>query len=570
MALNMLNNELLFKYLLKISSDLIIFFDASFRIQGISKQAKKFFPLERNQKPNENLLDFFNRYQLKETFFNNLKKINQGKKIPLPTMIVPHKRGHYLIDWEITALPKKYFPEDLFVLQSTNIVKTLPDSPEERPIFPKYTTTKRGKIYSNDQADALKEINKEIMGIDILSSRPNKIKQLLIFLRAIVANMPGNVYWKDKNSTYLGCNNNVLKITGTSSRAEITGKDDFYFEKILNWPVGTAARFRQDDIAVINSKTPLIFEDRFIQADSKKVIMLTTKSPIFDNNGKVIGIIATSIDITERKRAEENLYKIKVAAAEAKRLDNIIEYAPGMIYWKNKNSIYLGCNDQFAIAAGYANRTDIYCKSDNDIPWSEGINASIRDDKMVMESGKPKYNIEEIIHLPNGEKTILLTNKVPLHDSSGEIIGILGISKDITRRKEMEEELCQVMGKISLQDSQICLKNIMENLPQYVYWKDRNLVYQGCNNHVAQYLGLNSPLEIVGKTDNDFNWDEARIKFLHQIDTAILQEGITNVVEDVIPKEDGSARIMLSSKAPLRNESNEIVGILGVSFDITD
>ncbi len=441
MALNMLNNELLFKYLLKISSDLIIFFDASFRIQGISKQAKKFFPLERNQKPNENLLDFFNRYQLKETFFNNLKKINQGKKIPLPTMIVPHKRGHYLIDWEITALPKKYFPEDLFVLQSTNIVKTLPDSPEERPIFPKYTTTKRGKIYSNDQADALTEINKEIMGIDILSSRPNKIKQLLIFLRAIVANMPGNVYWKDKNSTYLGCNNNVLKIAGISSRAEITGKDDFYFEKILNWPVGTAARFRQDDIAIIDSKTPLIFEDRFIQADSKKVIMLTTKSPIFDNNGKVIGIIATSIDITERKRAEENLYKIKVAAAEAKRLDNIIEYAPGMIYWKNKNSIYLGCNDQFAIAAGYQNREDIIGKSDYYFPWHAQAAKFNQDDKQVIESGKPMLNIQDIVPLGGGKQAVVLSNKVPLRDRDGEVIGVLGIATDVTERKNIEEAL---------------------------------------------------------------------------------------------------------------------------------
>ncbi len=127
-----------------------------------------------------------------------------------------------------------------------------------------------------------------------------------------------------------------------------------------------------------------------------------------------------------------------------------------------------------------------------------------------------------------------------------------------------------VSYKISLQESKIYIKNIIENLPQYVYWKDKNLVYQGCNNLVAQYLGLKSPFEIVGKTDNDFHWDEARVNFLHQIDKAILQEGITNSVEDTIPKEDGSTRVMLSSKAPLRNESNDIVGILGISFDITD
>ncbi|WP_347251263.1 ATP-binding protein [Legionella sp.] len=127
-----------------------------------------------------------------------------------------------------------------------------------------------------------------------------------------------------------------------------------------------------------------------------------------------------------------------------------------------------------------------------------------------------------------------------------------------------------VSYKNSLQDSQIYLRNIIENIPQYVYWKDRNFVYQGCNNLVAQYLGLKSPQEIIGKTDSDFNWDQRRVNFLHHTDELILREGITNIVEDAIPKENGSTRIMLSSKAPLRNENNEIVGILGISFDITD
>ncbi|MBA2655474.1 MAG: response regulator [Tatlockia sp.] len=124
--------------------------------------------------------------------------------------------------------------------------------------------------------------------------------------------------------------------------------------------------------------------------------------------------------------------------------------------------------------------------------------------------------------------------------------------------------------KTCLQDSRLYLKNIIENLPQYVYWKDNNLVYQGCNNLVAQYLGLNSPLDIIGKTDSDFNWTKTRVNFLHKIDEIILQRGTTNVVEDAIPKEDGSLNIMLTSKAPLRNDDNEIIGIMGISFDITE
>jgi len=124
--------------------------------------------------------------------------------------------------------------------------------------------------------------------------------------------------------------------------------------------------------------------------------------------------------------------------------------------------------------------------------------------------------------------------------------------------------------KNSLQNNSIYLKSIIENLPQYVYWKDRNFVYQGCNNLVAQYLGLNSPLEIVGKTDRDFKWDTYRINFLHKIDDIILTQGTPNVIEDSLPKEDGSFSVMLTSKTPLRDDNGEIIGILGISFDITD
>jgi len=115
----------------------------------------------------------------------------------------------------------------------------------------------------------------------------------------------------------------------------------------------------------------------------------------------------------------------------------------------------------------------------------------------------------------------------------------------------------------------IYLQNILENLPEYIYWKDKNLIYKGCNKHVAEYLGLRSPKDIVGKTDYSFGWDEVRIRDLHEIDMQIIKTGREVIVEEIIPKSDGSQRIMLTSKSPLYCEANNIVGILGVSADIT-
>lgn len=114
------------------------------------------------------------------------------------------------------------------------------------------------------------------------------------------------------------------------------------------------------------------------------------------------------------------------------------------------------------------------------------------------------------------------------------------------------------------------LFNILENLPQYVYWKDSNLAYKGCNRNVSDYLGLPSPYAVIGKTDEDFGWSKDRVEALKLVDEQILKKGKISVVEDVIPHQDGTLRVMLTSKQPLRDENGSIMGILGISTDITD
>ncbi|KTD11897.1 sensory box histidine kinase/response regulator [Legionella gratiana] len=113
------------------------------------------------------------------------------------------------------------------------------------------------------------------------------------------------------------------------------------------------------------------------------------------------------------------------------------------------------------------------------------------------------------------------------------------------------------------------LNSIIENLPQLVYWKDRNGVYQGGNKYAAQSLNLNNTSEIKGKTDDDFGWSEERIKSLRDIDNLIIQTGVSCVVEDAIPI-NGLVKIYLTSKTPLRNEHGEIMGVLGISTDISE
>ncbi|MBU4388659.1 MAG: GAF domain-containing protein [Proteobacteria bacterium] len=118
----------------------------------------------------------------------------------------------------------------------------------------------------------------------------------------------------------------------------------------------------------------------------------------------------------------------------------IIDNLPQAIFWKDKNSVYLGCNKKFAIHAGVESPEDIVGKNDYDLPWKkEETELYIDADRRVMETDTPEYHIEEDMLQADGKQAWVETNKIPLHNTRGEVIGILGSYEDITERKLSEE-----------------------------------------------------------------------------------------------------------------------------------
>ncbi len=118
---------------------------------------------------------------------------------------------------------------------------------------------------------------------------------------------------------------------------------------------------------------------------------------------------------------------------------------------------------------------------------------------------------------------------------------------------------------------QMSIAVILENLPEYIYWKDKDRIYRGCNRKLAKAAGLASTKKIIGKKDENFGWSKERIATLKQHDDKILLHGEDVYVEEVIPlPKDNSHRIMLTHKIPLKDSYGNINGILGISVDITE
>lgn len=254
--------------------------------------------------------------------------------------------------------------------------------------------------------------------------------------------------------------------------------------------------------------------------------------------------------------------KIKKLEEQVEMLEGIIAMMPGHVYWVDTNGVYRGCNDAQAKSAGLTSRKNIVGLKNKDLPWNkdamELVNELDKINWQVMMSGKPVL-LEEPAQLPDGKEAMFLSNKTPLYNSNREVIGMVGVSIDITARKEAEH----LRVELNFIDTLLRLS------PGHVYWKDLEGKFLGCNDLQAKDAGFRSSADIVGMTDYDMPWKEDA-ELLRKNDTTVINNGRSVIVEEPSKRIDGKRAIWLSHKEPLKNSNGEIIGIIGMSIDITE
>ncbi|MEA5452430.1 GAF domain-containing protein [Leptolyngbya sp. CCNP1308] len=168
-------------------------------------------------------------------------------------------------------------------------------------------------------------------------------------------------------------------------------------------------------------------------------------------------------------------------------LQTVLDTVPLSVFWKDRASTYLGANRLFLQDAGLSFSSELVGKTDFEMPWGATEAEAYRtDDRIVMENGEAKLAIIEPQHQQDGTTIWLETNKLPLRNLAGEVVGVLGTYQDITERKNAEIALQRQLAAIEAAVNGIA---ILEN-ERYLYLN---------SSHVKMF-GYEQAEELIGQS----------------------------------------------------------------------
>ncbi len=313
-------------------------------------------------------------------------------------------------------------------------------------------------------------------------------------------------------------------------------------------------------------------EYRLKGANGKFHWHLSRAHPLRNARGEVIQWVGTVTDIEDQKLAEQMLRltqteleqrvaeRTAALALERDFLQVLMDNLPDSIYFKDAEFRFTRVNRAYARLLGIEDPQVAIGKTQAHFLSAHLTRQSLVDEQRMFVTGEPIIDAREQVRNASGNTIWMSSTKVPLRDANGNFTGIVGVSRDITERKLFEERLAY---------ERELLQTLLENSPDYIYFKDLNSRFLRFSQTLARKFGV-APADLVGKNDSDFFGEEhARDAFEDEQRIIRTGEPVIGKVEQEQIKATGGITWALTNKMPLRNPEGKIIGTFGISKDIT-
>ncbi|TWU54462.1 Signal transduction histidine-protein kinase BarA [Rubripirellula tenax] len=325
-------------------------------------------------------------------------------------------------------LAKKYMADDLEVIQSGKL----------------YHDVERHQVADDKQMHVevwkapVHSARGDVVGIQIMfwditnqMDAEHQVEFERFLLSTLLETVPDSVYFKDAESRFIRLSRSCAAKFGLDEPRLAIGKSDADFFSREH-----ARNAMADERQVMETGQPILAQiEHETYDDGIETWCSTTKVPLQDKGGRVIGTFGISRDVTEEKRAEREL------ARERDLLKTIINNVPDLIYVKDRAGRFVTANASLLNLLKLESAEHLLGRTDYDFSPPELACDYVADDQNVMRHRRPLLDREESHRTSDGSAICLLTTKVPLFDPNGDVIGVVGIGHDITERKRADEEL---------------------------------------------------------------------------------------------------------------------------------
>ncbi|MFA5182559.1 MAG: PAS domain S-box protein [Syntrophales bacterium] len=342
----------------------------------------------------------------------------------------------------------------------------------------------------------------------------------------------------DERCTWMECRN-----AGLNSFAAIPMRLGGHSIGLLGVASSSERDFRQDA--------------RYLETAADQLAMIIHNARLLDETRAYTAQLQQAIaerDITQYSLKDREL-QLTVANL---MLQNVLQTIPVRVFWKDRDSRYLGCNNLFAHDVGLKNPEDVVGKDDYDLGPCLPVECYRSDDKLVMDSGQARIGYEEHQVTPDGDLSVLRTSKVPLRNDTGEIIGILGTYEDITERKRTEE---------ALKDSETMLRSVFKAVPIAVTVLSAARIIINVNDFTFEVFGYPRD-EMIGRNSRFLYFSDEEYK---QAGAALYINMLAtkaSTIEVRMRRKDGAEIWVVLSASPLQAEG-VAAGAVVAAMDIT-